>query len=262
MTLFERMAAVADKAQQQGALTTIPNQCEVLQAEGIPFVLRYAPQLVEKIRMGKSPRRENPFAPPEPALWVESVGADHTLILNKFNVLPVHGLLITNDFVAQTDQLTLRDFSAVAQLLTEEDALLFYNGGQVAGASQPHRHFQIVPKDMGLGELPVQVAISQCVHHEHGVIYPFKHRLYWLPDYSAETLWDAWLKLEYCWQPYNLLLTRQWMLVVPRSLESTDGISVNSLGFAGALLAKDERELALIRDVGPVELLRRVSVTD
>jgi sulfate adenylyltransferase (ADP) / ATP adenylyltransferase len=260
MTLFDRMGAVAEKALHSGHLLSIPNHCEELDGGGVSFVLRYAPQLVAKIRSANTEKRENPFLPPEPELFVEAVGDYHSLVLNKFNVLNIHGLVITNDFVEQTDQLRLADFKAISQLLSEEDGLIFYNGGQVAGASQRHRHFQIVPKDMGMGELPIQTVIDRCQRHECGQIFPFEHRLFWLPDIAAETLLDAWLKLEYSWQPYNLLLTRQWMLVVPRRLETVDGISVNSLGFAGALLAKNEQELTIIRNLGPMNLLRQVSV--
>lgn len=262
MTLFERMANVADKARQSGMLVSIPNQLDIIEAGGIPFVLRFAPQLLNKIRSAKSARQDNPFLPPESALYVEPVGDHHALILNKFNVLPVHGLLITNHFVDQTDQFSLNDFRALSQLLAEEDALVFYNGGKIAGASQRHRHFQIVPKDMGAGSLPVQKAIDQCHHREQGQVFPFKHRLYWLPDYTPETLQDAWLKLEYSWQPFNLLLTRQWMLVVPRRSENVAGISVNSLGFAGALLAKNEQEYAQIQALGPLALLSQVCDAD
>jgi ATP adenylyltransferase len=45
---------------------------------------------------------------------------------------------------------------------------------------------------------------------------------------------------------YNLLVTRQWLLWVPRSQEFFEGISINALGFAGALLAKDTVQLALL----------------
>ncbi len=261
MTLFERMTAVADKARSKGHLLSIPNQCELIEDGGIPFVLRFAPQLIEKIRSTEFEKRDNPFLPPEPELFVETIGECHSLILNKFNVLDIHGLLVTNEFVAQTDQLTLKDFKAVSLLLDSEEALVFYNGGEVAGASQAHRHFQFVPLDMGMGRLPVQNVVDRCRHHERGQIFPFEHRLYWLPDYQPDSLLDAWLKLEYSWQPYNLLITREWMLVVPRRKESLDGISINSLGFAGAMLAKDQQELSFIREYGPLHILQQVCIS-
>ena len=63
-------------------------------------------------------------------------------------------------------------------------------------------------------------------------------------------------------RPYNLLLTRRWMLVVPRAVEHWRRVSINSLGFAGSLLVRDRRELAELRETGPVEVLRRVVETE
>lgn len=258
MDLWQQMHRVAEQAKRSGHLVSISNTTDVLKDGDIDFVIRYAPQLIDKIRASKGEKRDNPFLPPEPELQVCALGEQHQLILNKFNVLETHGLMVTNKFVAQTDQLQLADFKAVARVLQQTDGLVFYNGGEEAGASQAHRHFQIVPQDFGLGALPIQAAIDLCSHHEHATIFPFEHRLFWLPNYQAETLMDAWLKLEYAWQPYNLLMTQQWMLVVPRKCESYQGISVNSLGFAGGLLAKTAQEHAMIRDVGAMNFLSKV----
>ena len=61
-------------------------------------------------------------------------------------------------------------------------------------------------------------------------------------------------------RPYNQLITRDWMLFAPRSREKWESTSVNALGFAGALLVRDEGELARVRGVGPMQLLRHVAV--
>jgi ATP adenylyltransferase len=50
------------------------------------------------------------------------------------------------------------------------------------------------------------------------------------------------------------------MLFVPRRRGSFESISVNGLGFAGALLAKDDEELARLREVGPMTVLREVAL--
>jgi ATP adenylyltransferase len=42
---------------------------------------------------------------------------------------------------------------------------------------------------------------------------------------------------------YNLLFTHDWMLLVKRSTEFFGTISVNALGFAGGLLARDDQEM-------------------
>ena len=60
-------------------------------------------------------------------------------------------------------------------------------------------------------------------------------------------------------RPYNLILTKRWMLLVPRSREHFAGASVNSLGFAGALLVRTREEMAQLRKEGPLKALAGVS---
>ncbi|HCL81815.1 MAG TPA: phosphorylase, partial [Nitrospiraceae bacterium] len=59
---------------------------------------------------------------------------------------------------------------------------------------------------------------------------------------------------------YCLVITRQWMLLVPRSQEFYGEISVNSLGFAGCLLVRKPEHLDLVKKTRPLELLRSVSI--
>jgi ATP adenylyltransferase len=60
-------------------------------------------------------------------------------------------------------------------------------------------------------------------------------------------------------EPYNLLVARGWMLLVPRSRASFEGIPVNSLGFAGGLFVRDDAEAATVERIGPMAVLRGVS---
>lgn len=59
--------------------------------------------------------------------------------------------------------------------------------------------------------------------------------------------------------PYNLLITRRWMLLVSRSRECFENISVNALGFVGSLLVRDDRELDTLLRHGPMQILCGVS---
>jgi ATP adenylyltransferase len=60
---------------------------------------------------------------------------------------------------------------------------------------------------------------------------------------------------------YNWILTREFMMMVPRRQDSTiptdDGISlsINSLGFAGTVLAKTPEELELVKKKGVIEIV-------
>ena len=162
------------------------------------------------------------------------------------------------------------DFDALWRCLAEGDALGFYNGGKIAGASQPHKHLQVVP--LPLAEegtrIPIEPRLRQ---HE----LPFAHRVAWLDpadvdsDRVAEVTAETYRRLLHetrvldtpesrTPRPYNLLVTREWMMLVPRSREHFESMSVNSLGFAGALLVRDRDQLERLEKVGPLTALRRV----
>ncbi|GJQ15562.1 hypothetical protein GpartN1_g7353.t1 [Galdieria partita] len=58
--------------------------------------------------------------------------------------------------------------------------------------------------------------------------------------------------------PYNLIFTREWMYIVPRSLDEWQGIAVNALGMVGTLLVKNQESWSHLKSVGPLELLKKV----
>jgi len=60
--------------------------------------------------------------------------------------------------------------------------------------------------------------------------------------------------------PYNLLVARGWMLLIPRRAEKYQGISVNALGFAGTFLVRDMEEQARLTQKGPMAILGAVGV--
>jgi ATP adenylyltransferase len=60
--------------------------------------------------------------------------------------------------------------------------------------------------------------------------------------------------------PYNLLVTRRWLMVIPRRREHVAGLSINALGFAGTLLAGDDRQMRALRAIGPIAALRSVAM--
>jgi ATP adenylyltransferase/5',5'''-P-1,P-4-tetraphosphate phosphorylase II len=61
--------------------------------------------------------------------------------------------------------------------------------------------------------------------------------------------------------PHDLLATRRWMMVVPRSRERFEGVSVNALGFAGSLLVRDREQLEVVRRHGPLAVLQGIDGT-
>jgi ATP adenylyltransferase len=252
---------------------------------GVPFVVRLALNLERKL--GDAARRatarsdSNPFLPPEPDLVVGAVPPHHVAVLNKFNVVPHHLLLVTEHFEDQEMLLTERDFAALWACLAEFDALGFYNGGRDAGASQRHKHLQIAPLPLARRPpaLPIEMLLDT-VPQGGGILrvpgLGFAHAFVRLPSRPAGAphLHAQYRELlaacgigavpaaggERQGRPYNLLLTRRWMLLVPRTGEHSDGISVNALGYAGSLFVRDRAQLERVRTRGPMSLLRAVAV--
>ena len=188
-----------------------------------------------------------------------------------------HLLIVTREFEEQESFLTEKDFEAMWLCLAEFDGLAFYNGGVVAGASQPHKHLQQVPVPLGdgPGRTPMDPILSSARLTDR--VYelpelPFRHAATsakWssrMPAIESAqrslTLYEEMREEVGCSstkQPYNLLVTRDWMLMVPRSKEYFETISVNALGFAGSILVRNETELETVRERGPFEVLRSVS---
>ncbi|KAI9095444.1 HIT-like domain-containing protein [Phlyctochytrium arcticum] len=58
---------------------------------------------------------------------------------------------------------------------------------------------------------------------------------------------------------YNFVMTSDFMMIVPRRAPVARTIAINSVAFAGLMLAKSEPDLDVIRDAGPIQLLKEVA---
>ena len=90
----------------------------------------------------------DPFLPYDERLWVAHLPPSHELLLNKFPVSLHHALVVTRAFEEQEDPLTAADLRAawaVVDAMPGAGGMAFFNRGPASGASQRHKHLQIVP---------------------------------------------------------------------------------------------------------------------
>lgn len=254
--LWTQAAATSAAALAAGALEPLETTELETTDGGVLFGVRV---LSSMRRKAERPRRTgNPFLPPDPELVVGPWGPEHTLVLNRYPVFADHLLLITTDFAPQTDPLTPADVAAAVSLLDAADGLLFFNGGAEAGASQPHRHLQLVRTPLG----PGPGAFPTAEHLDTGGLGV---RLAGadLPEEPAEayaviqTLLAV-LQLK-PGEPYNLLATRRRVWIVPRRQEFSGSVSVNALGFAGSLLVRTLDEAHALIGAGPLRALQQTA---
>jgi sulfate adenylyltransferase (ADP) / ATP adenylyltransferase len=289
--LWRMLTERTRQAKASGHLHSIETAAYPLSENEIPFIVRVAANLKRKAEDKKRQSADfNPFLPPEAELTVSELSSTHRAVLNKFNVVDHHLLIVTRAFEDQETLLTQRDFAALWQCLGEYPSLGFYNGGAAAGASQKHKHLQLVPLPLypntGGDRSPYPFASLLQIDSLPGVVrtlarLPFQHRWCRLPTEWSRNPTEAWMgshrlyleMLSKCGintliqegearqsAPYNLLMTQDWMLLVPRSSEFCEGISVNGLGYLGSLFVTDQAALDRLRRIGPLQLLRSVSM--
>lgn len=268
--LLPRVRAATGQALASGALGPIGTGEEVLHDGGYAFRLRTVASLARKEAAQAQAQaggfQHDPFLPPyEEGLHVGPVPPAHVGLLNKFPVLDHHLLIVTDRFQPQESALDVADCEALLRILAAGAGLAFYNSGEPAGASQPHRHLQWVP----LSERPpLEAAVAA------GEALPF--------PVASEMLPPAWLAepaagasgLHQCYMrllaaigcdrgagqgdppaPYNLLATRDRVWAVPRSHGVIAGVAINALGYAGWMLAADDTQADTVRTRGPLALL-------
>jgi len=285
-TLWTRVVKCTARALETGALQPVRTRQETVDDGGVLFLLRVVEQLAEKDRQ-RDPNEtgapgQSPFLPPEPDLAVADIPPGHVAVLNKFNVLDHHLLIVTREFAHQEELLDESDIHALLRCLNEFPSLGFYNGGEIAGASQPHKHLQLVPLPLGDGPFPIPIEAVLPRDNGPGTpvvvpAMPFPHRFvrFAEPAGAAQTreITDLYRQMlaevgirgvrhnDTLRQsaPYNLLVTRDWMLIVPRASEFHGGISVNGLGFAGSLFVRTRELAELVRSVGPMRILTAVA---
>ncbi|MCY7276675.1 MAG: phosphorylase [Phormidesmis sp. CAN_BIN44] len=282
-TLWTRVIEQTQHALECGALRSIPTHHEIVEQDGVSFLVRILANLARKEKAAQQQTQKaiisgeviNPFLPYEEDLFIADLSETHLCLLNKFNVVDYHLLIITRAFEEQERLLTLEDFAALWACLVEYDGLAFYNAGKNAGASQPHKHLQLIPLPLWRdGAIAIESWLAAAEFN--GTLatipkLPFAHGLMRLPSGMQSPMKAAEETLSryntllttlglQAGDAYNLLATRDWILMVPRSQDSFASISVNSLGFAGSLVVRDQEQMQILKDQQPMTILTQVAM--
>ncbi|MFM8526120.1 MAG: ATP adenylyltransferase [Cyanobacteriota bacterium] len=260
----------SDEALACGAL--VPLTTELLACpEFSPFVLRRLLSATPRHLKAGGPK-PNPFLPWEPPLEVARLGESHLLLLNKYPVEPGHLLLITQQWQPQAGWLDSGDWAAVATVSADTDGLWFFNSSAVAGASQPHRHLQLLPRAAGEVSCPLASTYRSLLRGERCPL-PWCYAISAREDRSGAGADLPGIYQRHAAQlglghpdrdqrprhAYNVLFDRHWFVTIRREQEHGAGFSINGLGFAGYLLITPRSDLDWLRRHGPWSLLATVA---
>jgi len=269
----------SQEALENGALRPLSTDIETWAGSGEGgFEIRHLVGAPPRHLRAAGPK-PNPFRPWDQRLELTRVGNEHVLILNKYPVQLGHMLLISQSWQPQMGWLSLVDWTAVCQVNQDTGGLWFFNSGPQAGASQPHRHLQLLPRKQGDRLCPRDAWFQQHLLDatssrpmdslERSIsIKPLP--LTW----SGSVLLEVYLDLcqhsglgspqqnEKPLAPYNLLISAGWMALIKRSCDEVHGYSVNALGFAGYLLSTERSNRTWLEAHGPEALLKKVVATN
>lgn len=234
---------------------------------------------------------KNPFENPEPELTiVPKFGKDNEfrIVLNKFPVVPAHFMLVTSQFKSQNTPLSPSELLSVYSVLRNlelqdknENWFAFYNCGPESGASQPHKHIQFMKLPQNFEPLAEVLARTSAhfIPDQHmeplqDPNLPFAHFLAKLPDdykkVTEDILAMTFVSLlqrvltvlkqnDASHISYNLLATTKYMMLVPRSSGKFKGeLGINSCGFMGLFLCKNNRLVDLVKSEGPETVLSSI----
>lgn len=272
MTLTDRIARAEARAKDLGAIVEVLSTRVDVPDPRMPFSAFWISSMEAKDRAAFNPPSGNPFAPYEEALFVENLDDNHVLIVNKFQMNPGHVLIITRAVEPQQAILSRADMAGISRLLSEIDGVMMYNGGRMAGASQDHRHLHLLPTL----KLPLDERFTQALAQPGLGRYPpfaFPHALIRFDDgqYANDETVYALLRdgFRACGidpetqgqsAPYNLLMTRRWLLVVPRSQQNFEAqgaaIPVHALHFGGLCGVRTPDQQSIVAEAGLAAILQ------
>ena len=298
-TWIEAIDARSAAALATGALQPVAAEQTEMEDAGMCFIVRWVSSLAVKdaakvanpaatsaaspVAIPGGPRDPNfnPFLNPDPELTVGPIGTEHVVILNKFPLCDRHLVLARRTFEEQLLPLAHSDFAALGELIEVAGGIGLYNGGTAAGASQRHKHVQWMPDTDGNASLrlytpalPAELAEGGVARHPALAMEHVFVRVRCGQGVDAQTAADS-LHAGYTralaqlglapdgsglLPPSNLLIADGWLLLVPRSREHFEGVSVNALAFGGTFYAQEVDKLAALKAAGPLAALAAVGV--
>ncbi|KAJ8077213.1 bifunctional AP-4-A phosphorylase/ADP sulfurylase [Marasmius tenuissimus] len=302
-----------EQALDAGDLFFFPSTVHTHSESGIEYEIRLCLALQKKptlpsphfdtkeapVKTDDASKPNDPFAPPyNNGLFVGYLRdarydeEEYVVLLNKYCVVKEHTLLVTKEFRSQSSPPTPDDLVNAYALLAaarkkHKNMIAFYNCGELSGASQAHKHLQlieveddgppieVIAQQINLETPDKPFSISRLPYANH--VYRFPSNLYSSrPEEVERILTQAFVSLldlaissirydsEYPQgkTSYNVILTLNHIHVIPRctdeyTLSSTGGtLNINSLGYAGMLLVKSEEELEAVKQEGISKILR------
>lgn len=211
---------------------------------------------------------------------IDSINETHVLALNAYPVFrPQYLLLALDSYRSQNEPMDLQDFEASWTFLhsTSTSHFVMYNCTKEAGCSRYHKHMQILkrPELADIDGTGTFRFFPDAKNSEHQVSYVyFLRQLDHVRTGDAEAIFNEYTKLlQQCRRvhgldenddrslcPHNVLLVKEWLIVIPRRRGNYEGVSANAAGMMGMPTIPDKSSLQAWIDKGPANVLEKLGV--
>ena len=242
----------------------------------------------------------DPFCPPFNGTYIQELSDTHRLLYNQYSLVPYHTLVITKTMEYQNQRLNYKgsyihyiyiyiDFEGCIQVMKAMNGFSFYNSGQLAGASQPHKHLQSIPlNSLPNRRIPIDANIKKEIkklqkdeflfrlpsYRFRHVVCAFKQDI--LKNLKGENVISTAKLIRMYYEEmllylnnsnlkyeYNLIFTTEWAMIVLRQREMAfDRISINALAFSGSILVKTLDDDQFVKLNSPISLLTDVAFSE
>lgn len=213
---------------------------------------------------------------------IGTINNTHVLALNIYPVFrPQYLLLNLDSYRSQNDPLDLEDIEASWSVLhsVQSPHYVMYNCTKEAGCSRNHKHLQIVKKPEVAVSDPTGFLFFPDVTDQE-IRVPYVYFLHRFDDIGQERPTES----DFVFQVYsellgkcrkalhiaetdttslcahNMLLVKEWMIVLPRRSGNFKGASANAAGMMGMPTISNDELLRIWTDVGPTRVLKELGV--
>lgn len=295
----EKIIAVFDQLVSEDVLVYGPHESIVREAEGYPVSASTRPKMhvtdsiCEQIEfkvckhLSKKPHtvgaklspafdKSRKWGPgsdmfcPDERLILGQLNGTHDLALNLFCVDKPQLLMLTLDsYKRQHEPLDRDDFEAALEVMGRyPNMYVIYNCSEAGGCSRTHKHLQ------GLRGPPF--AFEHLIRASEGkATVPFRFFLHRFSQgfvtASAQKVLDVYSKLisqtrqllnvgeaEVC--PHNIVMWKDWLIVIPRRAGFTEAASANAGGMMGCVWVPQHTNIDEWERIGCANVLRQLGV--
>lgn len=212
---------------------------------------------------------------------IGQVNDTHFIIANKFCYARPHLMLLTtNGYRRQYEPLDMSDLAAIRNILSSmtQEYIAFFNCGRDGGCSRLHKHMQLIPKPLH--------SFADFLDVEDGTARPPNVPFQWfyqrldINNVDAAELTriytgllqqatavgqgkseHAGLALSNAACPHNLIMSKRWMIVIPRRRAGINKeAGANALGMLGVIAVATSPEMDNWVRLGLTESLRALGV--